>query len=53
MILLSQFAILSGGLKWASTDPTARPLVIVHFVVFFLMVIVIEGIYQRFLRKES
>lgn len=53
MILLSQFSVLSGGLKWAATYPDSKPLVIVHFIVFFLIVIVIEGIYQRFIRKEN
>lgn len=53
MIILSQVSVLTGGLKWANTYPDAKPLVIVHFIVFFLLVILIEGIYQRFIRKEN
>lgn len=53
MIIFSQFSILTGGLKWASTDPSAKPLVIIHIITFFLLVIIIEGIYQRFIRKET
>ncbi len=45
MITLSQISVLTGGLKWANSFPDSRPLVIVHFIVFFLLCILIEGIH--------
>jgi len=60
MILLSQISILTGGMYYNSWivysskhGSQSKPLVIVHFILFFLLMTVIEGIYQQFLKKET
>ena len=53
MIFLSQIAIVLGGYKWSSYEEKSNPYVVIHIVIFFLIVIICEGIYYRFNLKET
>ncbi|CDW78413.1 cytochrome b5-like heme steroid binding domain containing protein [Stylonychia lemnae] len=53
LIALSQFAILTGGLKWSSFNNDNNPYVIIHICLYFLVLIVCEGIYYKFQEREN
>eukprot|EP00347_Sterkiella_histriomuscorum_P024123 403332230 len=53
LIFVSQIAIVLGGFKWSSFSNQNNPYVIAHIVVFFLVLIVLEGIYYRFQMNET
>ena len=54
VIFLSQFTLLLGGISYADRGhPLAETLVIIEIIVFFVLVVVFEILYQLFKRKEQ
>ncbi|CDW84971.1 cytochrome b5-like heme steroid binding domain containing protein [Stylonychia lemnae] len=53
LITLSQFSILTGGLKYSTWAEYMKPLPITHISIFFLTSFVIEIIHQRYKTQEQ